>query len=229
MIRACSSFMAILSALTIVFAAGQPAAALVNVPQIARAADPVILVTGTRVGNMTPQMRTAYIRGLQEELATHDYHPGPADGIMGPVTRGAIRHYQRDAGLEVHGVATKELLDPLKFALPKIYAKPPPEPDQLVLEAQIRLQEMGYYRGPLDGQIGPQIREAARAFRYDTDLPVSGAVDNALLDALGPPAGEPAAVELPDSVDVADESAVELGEAAQEEPLFVTPAPPPAD
>ncbi len=141
MIRACSSFVAILSALTIAFAASQPAAALVNAPQIARPADPVILIAGTRVGDMTPQMRTAYIRGLQEELATHDYHPGPADG-----------------------------------------------------------------------------------------LPVSGAVDNALLDALGPLAGEPAAAELPDSVDVAEESAVELGEAAQEEePLFVTPAPPPAD
>ncbi len=104
MIRACSSFVAILSALTIVFAASQPAVALVNAPEIARPADPVILVTGTRVGDMTPQMRTAYIRGLQEELATHDYHPGPADGIMGPMTRGAIRHYQRDAGLEVDGV-----------------------------------------------------------------------------------------------------------------------------
>ena len=69
MIGTCSSFVAILSALTIVFAASQPAAALVNIPQIARAADPVILVTGTRVEDMTPQMRTAYIRGIQEELA----------------------------------------------------------------------------------------------------------------------------------------------------------------
>ena len=216
-----------LAALALSFAASQPAAALINIPQIARAADPVILVTGTRVEDMTPQMRTAYIRGIQEELAAHDYHPGPADGIMGPMTRGAIRHYQRDAGLEVDGVATKELLDHLKFALPKVYAKPPPEPDQLVLEAQIRLQEMGYYRGPLDGQIGPETREAARAFRYDTGLPVSSSVDEDLIEWLSEPQPAPGQSDIPESADVTDEVSPEPLPEGQEEPLIV--APPPAE
>ncbi len=216
-----------LAALVLSFAVSQPAAALVNIPQIARAVDPVILVTGTRVEDMTPQMRTAYIRGLQEELAAHDYHPGPADGLMGPMTRGAIRHYQRDAGLEVDGVATKELLDHLKFGLPKIYAKPPPEPDQLVLEAQSRLQEMGYYRGSLDGQIGPETREAARAFRYDAGLPVSSSVDEDLIEWLSEPQPAPGQSDIPErdavTVVVSREPLLE----GQVEPLLV--APPPAE
>ncbi len=216
-----------LAALVLSFAVSQPAAALVNIPQIARAVDPVILVTGTRVDDMTPEMRTAYIRGLQEELATHDYHPGPADGIMGPMTRGAIRHYQRDAGLEVDGVATKDLLDHLKFALPTVYAKPPPEPDQLVLEAQIRLQEMGYYRGSLDGQIGPETREAARAFRYDAGLPVSSSVDEDLIEWLSEPQPAPGQSDMPESADVTDEVSPEPLLEGQEEPLIV--APPPAE
>jgi peptidoglycan hydrolase-like protein with peptidoglycan-binding domain len=221
-----STFFA-LAALTLSFAASQPAAALVNAPPIAAAADPVTLVAGTRVDDMTPQMRTAYIRGIQEELAAHDYHPGPADGIIGPMTRGAIRHYQRDAGLEADGVATKELLDHLKFAIPKVYPKPPPEPDQLVLEAQIRLQEMGYYRGPLDGQIGPETREAARAFRYDAGLPVSSAVDEDLIEWLSEPQPGLGQTGIPESADVMDEISPEPLPEGEEEPLMV--APPPAE
>ena len=194
-----------LAALALLFTASQPAPAQVEEPEFARPADPATPVTGTRVDDMTPQMRTAYIRGIQEELAAHDYHPGPADGIMGPMTRDAIRHYQRDAGLEAHGVATKELLDHLKFALPKVYASPPPELDQVVLEAQIHLQEMGYYRGPVDGQIGPETREAARAFRHDAGLSVSGVVDEDLIERLSEPQPAPGQSEFPKSADVTGE------------------------
>ena len=194
-----------LAALALLFTASQPAPAQVEEPEFARPADPATPVTGTRVDDMTPQMRTAYIRGIQEELAAHDYHPGLADGIMGPMTRDAIRHYQRDAGLEVHGVATKELLDHLKFALPKVYASPPPELDQVVLEAQIHLQEMGYYRGPVDGQIGLDTREAARAFRHDAGLSVSGVVDEDLIERLSEPQPAPGQTEFPESADVMDE------------------------
>jgi peptidoglycan hydrolase-like protein with peptidoglycan-binding domain len=216
-----------LAALALLFTASQPAPAQVEEPEFARPADPATPVTGTRVDDMTPQMRTAYIRGIQEELAAHDYHPGPADGIMGPMTRDAIRHYQRDAGLEVHGVATKELLDHLKFALPKVYASPPPELDQVVLEAQIHLQEMGYYRGPLDGQIGPETREAARAFRYDAGLPVSSSVDEDLIEWLSEPQPAPGQSDIPESADVTDEVSPEPLLEGQEEPLIV--APPPAE
>ena len=194
-----------LAALALLFTASQPAPAQVEEPEFARPAGPATPVTGTRVDDMTPQMRTAYIRGIQEELAAHDYHPGPADGIMGPMTRDAIRHYQRDAGLEAHGVATKELLDHLKFALPKVYASPPPELDQVVLEAQISLQEMGYYRGPVDGQIGLETREAARAFRRDAGLLVSGVVDENLIERLYEPQLAPGQTEFPESADVMDE------------------------
>ena len=81
------------------------------------------LATGTRVDEMPPQMRQAYILGIQEELLKHGYHVGPIDGVVGKKTKGAIRQYQRDAEIQVDGVATKELLDHLKFAIPKVYAR----------------------------------------------------------------------------------------------------------
>lgn len=156
----------------------------------------------TSVDEMPQEMRSAYIRGIQEELAAHGYAPGPADGLLGPRTVGAIRKYQRDAGLPVDGVAGKELLDHLKFAQPKVHARPDPAPDPLALEVQTRLRELGYYRGELDGLVGGRTREAIRAYRYDTGLPISGAIDGPLLESLRPrQAEEPAAVELPESAE----------------------------
>ncbi len=37
-------------------------------------------------------------------------YPGPADGISGPLTRDAIRSYQRKHGLDADGAASKNLL-----------------------------------------------------------------------------------------------------------------------
>jgi peptidoglycan hydrolase-like protein with peptidoglycan-binding domain len=136
-----------------------------------------LIFAATSVDDMPPEMRQAYIRGIQEELAAHHYDPGASDGLLGPKTRAAIRKYQRDAGLAVDGIASKELLDHLKFAQPRVTAKPDPEPDPLVLEVQSRLLALGYHRGELDGRMGAATREAIRAYRYDTGLPISGAID----------------------------------------------------
>ena len=140
----------------------------------------------TSVDDMNPEMRRAYIRGIQEELAAHRYEPGPVDGLLGPMTRLAIRHYQRDAGLPVTGVASKELLDHLKFVQPKVTAKPKPEPDVTDVEVQTRLKVRGYYRGELDGLMGPETRESIRAYRQDAGLPVNGAIDWPLIESLRP-------------------------------------------
>ena len=88
----------------------------------------------TPLAAMPPQMARAYLLGIQEELFVHGYDPGFVDGTMGRYTRRAIRNYQRDAGLPADGLASKELLDHLNFALPKVYAgrawQEPPPPRQ---------------------------------------------------------------------------------------------------
>ena len=184
-------------------------------------------------------MREAYIRGIQEELAAHGYKPGPADGVMGPRTRRAIRKYQRDAKLPMTGIATKEILDHMKFVQPKVYAKPEPKPSGLVHDTQVKLHELGYYHGPPDGVIGPATREAARAFRYDAGLPVSGAIDEDLLAVLGAMEGQVDPVEAyaqPESADWPPEEAVEAPASTEtwsdpnaEPPPAAIPTPPAAD
>jgi peptidoglycan hydrolase-like protein with peptidoglycan-binding domain len=57
---------------------------------------------------------------LQWQLAVHGYDPGPADGVVGPRTRAAIRDYQSDADLAVDGEPSLVLLDHLQFTNPPV-------------------------------------------------------------------------------------------------------------
>ncbi|MCW2237526.1 peptidoglycan-binding domain-containing protein [Azospirillum canadense] len=72
--------------------------------------------------NMPSDMRYAYVQGAQSALNEHGFKAGTADGKMGPNTRTAVRAYQKAAKLPVDGCVTKELLDHLNFAQPKVYA-----------------------------------------------------------------------------------------------------------
>ncbi len=149
------------------------------------AAEP--LAIETPVETMPDQMARAYVIGLQEELVAHGYKPGPADGVLGARTKQAIRQYQKDAGLQVSGVASKELLEHMKFALPKVNARTGGADGpsrELVSEVQRGLAERGYYTGALDGLIGPATREAVRRFQADAGLPVTGIVDQRLAGEL---------------------------------------------
>jgi len=163
-------------------------------PQLRSAA----VLISSRVEDMAPRIRRAYILSIQEELVAHGYHVGPVDGANGSKTKGAIRQYQRDAGLPVDGVATKELLDHLKFALPKVYARnaeapsaapskevsEAPASDRYVRDVQYELRLRGYYQGPLDGLDGPRTRDAIRQYQEDAGLDVTGAIDSGLVAEL---------------------------------------------
>ena len=50
---------------------------------------------------------------------------------------------------------------------------------------QRALQRHGYYRGPIDGDIGPGTRRAIARFEADNGLPVRGYVNRTLINALG--------------------------------------------
>ncbi len=50
---------------------------------------------------------------IQNALRFEGYDPGPADGVVGPRTRAAIRRYQADHGIEVTGEPSRNLQDRL--------------------------------------------------------------------------------------------------------------------
>jgi hypothetical protein len=55
----------------------------------------------------------------------------------------------------------------------------------LAVSVQSELAQRGYYQGAIDGVIGSDSREAIRAFQAAQGLPVTGAIDTKLLNALG--------------------------------------------
>jgi putative peptidoglycan binding protein len=58
-------------------------------------------------------------------------------------------------------------------------------PDQVIAQTQDLLQQMGYYRGEVDGLLGPLTREALTAYQTDNGLAPTAAIDQPTLDSLG--------------------------------------------
>ena len=72
----------------------------------------------TQPGAVQPQKAAVQptpevVRSAQEKLADAGYHPGKADGRMGPMTRAAIRKYQSDQSLTKTGKLDESTLSHL--------------------------------------------------------------------------------------------------------------------
>jgi len=74
------------------------------------------LEMGTRVPASDAAIR-AMIGQAQFRLARLGYKPGHYDGVIGPQTRTAIRHYQVDRGLPQNSSVTGELLNDLNTSI----------------------------------------------------------------------------------------------------------------
>jgi hypothetical protein len=58
-------------------------------------------------------------------------------------------------------------------------------PDRVIADVQAVLQNMGYYKGEVDGLLGPLTREALTGYQADRGLTVTAVIDEPTLDALG--------------------------------------------
>jgi hypothetical protein len=72
---------------------------------------------------------------------------------------------------------------------PRTYYQPAPRsyyaPRSIDADVQFALRREGYYRGPIDGDLGPGSRAAIRDYQIDRRLPATGRIDNHLLRSLG--------------------------------------------
>lgn len=172
------------------WALAKPAVGLTLPPVPEHAPVPTPLVLAQAVDSMPDQMRSATIRAIQETLNEKGFTAGPVDGAMGPRTRSAIRDYQRKAGLPVDGVASKDVLDHMKFARPEVTAgtgsTAPKQAagDPLTRDVQRELLRLGYYDGAIDGLYGPATRQAIERYQYDHNKSVTGNVGQPLLEEL---------------------------------------------
>lgn len=58
-------------------------------------------------------------------------------------------------------------------------------PDQVIVNVQRALQDLGYFGGTISGSLSPATRRAISAFQQDSGLEVNGVVDGPTVYALG--------------------------------------------
>ena len=58
-------------------------------------------------------------------------------------------------------------------------------PDRVIADVQAVLQNMGYYKGEVDGLLGPLTREALTGYQADQGLTPTAVIDEPTLDSLG--------------------------------------------
>lgn len=139
------------------------------------------------------------VREIQELLSRHGYSPGPADGLMGARTRGAIEQFQRDTGRAVIGEATAKVLEALRqhrasgtavAAAPARPATNTPSPTAArIREFQTLLAQLGYDPGPADAVMRRSLQDAIKAFEQSHGLPPTGVPSDVLLALLRVSAG----------------------------------------
>jgi peptidoglycan hydrolase-like protein with peptidoglycan-binding domain len=67
-----------------------------------------------------------------------------------------------------------------------IYSGPSARPfDQVVADVQAALQEQGYYKGEVDGLIGPLTRQALAEYQQANGLYATETIDQPTLSSLG--------------------------------------------
>lgn len=58
-------------------------------------------------------------------------------------------------------------------------------PDKVIADVQAVLKEMGYYKGEVDGLLGPLTREALTGYQTDQGMVATAVIDEPTLDSLG--------------------------------------------
>ena len=58
----------------------------------------------------------SYTRAVQDGLHDLGFDPGPVDGVVGPLTRQAVRAFQVEASIDVTGIISPQLLQAINHA-----------------------------------------------------------------------------------------------------------------
>lgn len=139
--------------------------------------------------------RGTEVRELQRFLSAVGYATGPADGVAGPLTVGAIRSFQEGRGINPDGVVGSVTRSHIRQVYSILPAIPVLDEQNRIIRPGYRgtdvkqIQELlvaaGYDPGPADGVYGPKTETAVAAFqRAYGSLTVDGKIGPNTRDAL---------------------------------------------
>lgn len=132
----------------------------------------------------------AAIRSAQQQLKTDGYYTGPIDGVYGPMTQAAIKKYQSDKNLTVTGRLDKQTRGDLGMSTSGQASRSATETGAMsssatVSAAQRAMQQKGFYSGSIDGKMTSETRSAIREYQKNSNLNVTGDLDQGTLSSLG--------------------------------------------
>lgn len=185
--------------------AAPPAAEAVLPPAAGAAAPPA-----------SPAPSSGPIAALQQQLKREGYRPGPVNGVMTEETRRALTSYRRHTGRLPDALAAPGAMTRAMTAPDSGIADP-------VKRAQSDLQRLGLFAGPVDGVVGPRMRDAIIRFEVSQHLAIDPRVSDRLLVALeaagaaGATTPPPAAASVPAGVSGAATPGTPTTEAPPEE------------
>lgn len=150
------------------------------------------------------------ILSAQKKLQRLGYYDGTADGQYGSQTAAAIRRYQVAENLKVTGELTPQTLKSLGIAAPASRSasapSAPPVPQYVAIadifkggpyitaptdvqiatirQAQKNLKLLGFYSGPIDGQVNSSLVVSLKAWQQDARFRQTGRFDESTLKGL---------------------------------------------
>jgi peptidoglycan hydrolase-like protein with peptidoglycan-binding domain len=153
------------------------------------------------------QLSQASTTIVQRALARHGEYHGKIDGVWGKGTEASLRQFQKNNKLDVTGRVDEATAQKLDVKLAELEPGDKSAPAATVTtasddvrtnvqltalskdqakEMQQRLQLLGYYKGPIDGDVGAGTRAALRNFfEHQADLASKGTVSNAAIGLFG--------------------------------------------
>jgi peptidoglycan hydrolase-like protein with peptidoglycan-binding domain len=126
------------------------------------------------------------VRDAQDRLRAQGLYSGPVDGLRGPETDAAIARFQQDHGLTASGQLDPMTTDALRADRGGVPPAGISTADRGAVEqVQSRLQQLGFYRGPIDGAWGAETRTSLERFQSVRGLDATGQPTQATIAALG--------------------------------------------
>jgi peptidoglycan hydrolase-like protein with peptidoglycan-binding domain len=125
---------------------------------------------------------------LQQLLQRLGYFTGNLTGNFGPTTQDSVVRFQQDYGLYADGVVNNQTWDALIRQRPpdtRSALLRPGDNNENVRNLQLRLEQLGYFKGSANGFYGDYTKDAVTQFQRYYRLNDTGIVDYATWQELG--------------------------------------------
>ena len=119
-------------------------------------------------GSESKNISAEQIKRIQFHLKKAGFYSGSLDGIAGPRTQSAIRHFQSACATLTDLITTSEptaIQENSGMAAKAAVAKSGPGTADVVRLIQLRLKDAGFKLGPIDGIDGPKTQSARLALQ----------------------------------------------------------------